>query len=102
MEKQLNNMQRFIFAGKPVLIAKEYLELFRMFLVSLPYIMLVFLWYKAFSGGRESIRDEQRNGKPTMTRTCKNIARVVDILKEDCRFSCRLVGEWTRILKTTV
>ncbi len=33
---------------------------------------------------------------------CENIARVADILKEDRRSLCKLIAEWTGILKTTV
>ncbi len=48
----------------------------------------VFRWYNTLSEGRESIRDQQRSGKPTTTRTCENIANVADILRKDCRSSC--------------
>ncbi len=47
----------------------------------------VFRWYNTFSEGQESIRDEQRSGRPMMTRMCENIVHVTDILKEDCRSS---------------
>ncbi len=60
----------------------------------------VFCWYNAFSEGWQLVRDEQRCGRPMTTRTCKNIARVADILKEDRRSSCRLIAEWTGISKT--
>ncbi len=48
----------------------------------------VFRWYNTFSEGQESICDEQRNGRLTKTRTRQNLARVADILKEDCRSLC--------------
>ncbi len=41
---------------------------------------------------RESIRNEQRSGILTTTRTCANIGRTVDILKEDRRSSCGLIA----------
>ncbi len=59
-------------------------------------------WYNAFSEGRESIRDEEKSGRPTTTRTCENIAHIADIVKEDRRSSCRLIAEWTGIPKTIV
>ncbi len=49
---------------------------------------------------RESIRDEQRSGRPMTTRThCENSARVANILKKDRRSLCRLI-EWVGIPKT--
>ncbi len=54
----------------------------------------VFHWYNMFSEVRESIRDEHRSGRPMTTRSCENIARVTDILKEDCWSLCILITEW--------
>ncbi len=62
--------------------------------------MVSLLWYNAFSVSWESIHDEQRNGRPTTTRTQENIAYVADILKEDRRSLCRLIAEWMGIPKT--
>ncbi len=47
------------------------------------HCVTMFHQYNVFSEGRESIRDEQRSRRLTTTRTCKNIARMADILKED-------------------
>ncbi len=58
--------------------------------------------HNVFSEGRESIPDEQRSRRPTTTRTRKNIARIADILKEDCRSLCRLITERMGIPKTIV
>ncbi len=62
----------------------------------------VFRRYNTFSEGRKLIYDQQRNGRRTMTRTRKNIAHIADISKENHRFSCRLIAEWTGIPKTIV
>ncbi len=62
----------------------------------------VFHWYNTFSEVLESIRDEQRSGRPIMTRMRKNIACVADILKEDRRSLHRLIAERMGIPKTIV
>ena len=33
----------------------------------------VFKWYKAFSGGRESNKDEPRSGRPSTSKTDNNV-----------------------------
>ncbi len=40
MEKQLNNVQWFVFAGKPVLMPQKHLKWFKKFIASLLYIVL--------------------------------------------------------------
>ncbi len=62
----------------------------------------VYRWYNMFSKRQKSIRDEQRSGRPTTTRTHENIAHIADILKEDRRSSCRLIAEQMGIPKTIV
>ncbi len=52
--------------------------------------------------GWESISDEQRSGRLMATRTHKNIARIVNILKEDHWSLYRLIAEWMRIPNTIV
>ncbi len=54
----------------------------------------VLRWYNTFSEGQESISNEQRCRRLMTRRTRKNITRVANILKEDCRSSCRLIAEW--------
>ncbi len=62
----------------------------------------VFYWYNAFLEEWESICDEQWSGRPTMTSTRENIARVADILKQDRRSSCKLRAERIEIPKIIV
>ncbi len=40
MEKQVNNMQQFVLAGKPVLMSQKHLKWFKKFMVGLLYIVL--------------------------------------------------------------
>ncbi len=92
MKKQLNNVQRLVFCWKASFdaIQKVYGE-------SVVHRVAVFHWYNAFLEGWEY---ECRSGRRTTKRTCKNIARIADILKEDRQSSCRLKAEWTGIPKT--
>ncbi len=48
------------------------------------------------------ICDEQRSGRPTTTRTYKNLARIADILREVRWSSYRLIAEWMGIPKAIV
>jgi len=46
----------------------------------------VFKWYKAFSEGRESIKDEPRSGRPT-SKTDNNVEIVRALVRSDRRLS---------------
>ena len=47
----------------------------------------VYKWVKRFSEGRESVTDEERSGRPAISRTEENIARFRQILCENHRLS---------------
>jgi len=49
----------------------------------------VYKWVKRFSGGRESVTDEERSGRPATSRTEENIAKVRAILRENRRLTVR-------------
>ena len=46
----------------------------------------VFKWYRAFSEGRESIKDEPRSGRPT-SKTDNNVEIVGALVRSDRRLS---------------
>ncbi len=60
----------------------------------------VFCLYNVFSKKRGSICNAQRSGRLAITRTYKNIFRVLDMLKKDHWSSRRLLAEHRGISKT--
>ncbi len=82
MEKTIEQHAAIQFCRKAGFNVTETFEMIqKVYGESAVHPVTVFRWYNAFSEGRGSIRDEQRSERPTMTRTCENIAHVVDILK---------------------
>jgi hypothetical protein len=62
----------------------------------------VLRWHKAFKGGKVSVEDEQRAGRPSTSRTENNVARVTVVLDRDRRPSVRLIAEEVGLPKTDV
>ncbi|GFX82691.1 protein GVQW3 [Trichonephila clavipes] len=62
----------------------------------------VFQWFKAFSEGRESIEDETRSGRPSVSKTAENVVRVRDLVRSDCRLTVRMIGEEMNLNHTTI
>jgi len=61
----------------------------------------VFKWYKAFSEGRESIKDEPRSGRPT-SKTDKNVEIVRALVRSDRRLTVRMNASELNLNHTTV
>ncbi|GFS89484.1 protein GVQW3 [Trichonephila clavipes] len=62
----------------------------------------VFWWFKAFSEGRESIEDEPRSGKSSVSKTAENVVRVRDLVRSDRCLTVRMIGEELNLNHTTV
>ena len=62
----------------------------------------VYKWAKRFAEGRESVTDEERSGRPETSRTEENIAKVHQILRENCRLTVRSIAERVNVDRETV
>ncbi|GFV58512.1 HTH_48 domain-containing protein [Trichonephila clavipes] len=62
----------------------------------------VFRWFKAFSKGRESIEDELRRRRPSVSKIAENVVRVRDLVRSDRRLTVRMIEEELNLNHTTV
>jgi transposase len=61
----------------------------------------VYKWVTRFSEGREIVTGEERSGRPATNRTEENIAKVCQILRENCRLTVRSIAEQAIIDRET-
>lgn len=52
----------------------------------------VFRWHKAFLEGREAVEDKPRSGRPSTSKTDKNVERVRVLVRSDRRLTLRLMS----------
>ena len=57
----------------------------------------VYRWVKRFSEGRESVTDEERPGRPATSRNIENIAKICQIVHENCQLTVRGVAQQVNI-----
>ena len=53
----------------------------------------VYKWMDLFKKGRESIDDDARTGRPSISRVDENIQRVHDLMKADCEITTKRIAE---------
>ena len=53
----------------------------------------VYKWVKGFSHGRESDNDEERSGRPATSRNEENIAKALQIVRENRRLTVRSIAD---------
>ena len=59
-------------------------------------------WHKRFRVGRESVKDDERSGRPTTSLTDDNIAAVDKMVKEDRKVSSPLIADTLGIPKSGI
>ena len=59
-------------------------------------------WYKAFSEGRESIKDEPRSGRTSSSKTDNNVEIERALMRSDRRLTVRMIASELNLSHTTV
>lgn len=62
----------------------------------------VFLWYKRFSEGRETLEDDSREGRPISARTPEMIEKVREFVENDRNASLKMMEEALNISRETI
>ena len=62
----------------------------------------VFNWYKTFSKGRESIKDEPRPGRPSTSKMDNNVEKVQALVRSDRQLTVRMIASELNLNHTTV
>jgi len=57
-------------------------------------------WWKRFKEGRTSVDDDPRSGRPSMSKTDENVAKVCEVIRSNRHLTVREVAEKVSISKT--
>ena len=69
---------------------------------SAPSLTTVKFWAAEFKRGRKSLGDDEQSGRPKTATTDENIAKVHQMVLDDCRIKVREIGEVMNISKERV
>jgi hypothetical protein len=58
--------------------------------------------HKAFLGGRESVEDETRCGRPCMSKMDENVTKVRDLVRSDRRLTVRMISSVLNLNRQTI
>jgi len=61
----------------------------------------VYKWVKRFSEGRESVTDEERSARPATSRIEEDVAKIHQIVSENCWLTVRSIAEQVNIDRET-
>ncbi|XP_066962283.1 protein GVQW3-like [Macrobrachium rosenbergii] len=65
-------------------------------------VQLIFEWHKRFSEGREVVKDDERPGRPSTSRTEEeNVEKISQTVRKDRRLSVRMIAESVNTDKDT-
>ncbi len=78
-------------------LTKMYGDIRKVFGESAVSCVTTFQWHSLFISGKESVKDEEKKGKLTITKTFENITQVEQVWKKDLRVSSRMIMESTGI-----
>ena len=53
----------------------------------------LFEWHRRFKEGREEVEDDHRSGKPSTSKTDKNVERVRQKVRSDLRLTVRMIAD---------
>ena len=62
----------------------------------------VYNWFKRFQDGREDVEDDPRSGRPSTSKTDKNIEKVGVLVRSDRRLTIRMISNTVGIDKESV